>query len=469
MSQKSSRSPTLNKPFSWFKKTKTLNNILFSMKLQNPQFKSNNLDQPNINKTQNLDDPNQLNDEILIKILSRVPEAHKNPNYLVSKQWLNLQGRLVRSVRVLDWDFLVSGRLFSRFPNLVHVDLIHGCFNFDSPPKICILLNLDFGSFHVDLDYLNDGLCVLSSEEVDLGLKVLANGYPNLRKLAVVNASEIGLLSIGEECLILQELELHLCNDRVLCGIAVFRNLQILKLVGSVDGVYDGLVSDVGLTILAQGCKRLVKLELRGCGGSYDGIKAIGQCCQMLEELSFSDHRIEDGWLSALSYCDNLKTLRFVSCKSIDRSPAIDRDMGVCPALERLHMEKCQLRQKRSVRALFLLCRSARELVFNNCWGLTDDIFGTGKICRRVNSLSLEGCSRLTVEGLASAIFYWNDLESLSVTSCSNIKDSEVTPELATLFSALKKFTWKADTRSLLSASLVGTGMGKRGKIFGKK
>lgn len=468
MSQNSSPNLPLNKPFSWFKKTKTLNNIIFSMKLQNHQFKSNNLDpQPNKSKTQNLADPNHLTDEILIKILSLVPQAHKNPNFLVSKQWLNLQGRLVRSVRVLDWDFLVSGRLFYRFPNLVHVDLVHGCFNL--PQNLCILLNLDFGSFHVGLDFLNDGLCVLSAEEVDLGLKVLANGYPNLRKLGVVNASEIGLLSIGEECLILQELELHMCNDRVLCGVAAFRNLQILKLIGRVDGVYEGLVSDVGLTILAQGCKRLVKLELRGCGGSYDGIKAIGQCCHMLEEMSFSDHRIEDGWLSALSYCDNLKTLRFVSCKSIDHSPGIGSDIGVCPALERLHMEKCQLRQKRSVRALFLLCRSARELVFKNCWGLTDDIFGTGHVCRRVKSLSLERCSRLTIEGLASVIFNWNELESLSVTSCSNIKDSEVTPELATLFSVLKKFTWKADTRSLLSASLVGTGMGKRGKFFGKK
>ena len=83
--------------------------------------------------------------------------------------------------------------------------------------------------------------------------------------------------------------------------------------------------------------------------------------------------------------------------------------------------------------------------------------------------MSLEGCSRITIEGLSSVIFCWNEIGSLSVTSCSNIKDSEVTSELATLFSVLKKFTWKADTRSLLSASLVGTGMGKRGKFFRKK
>ncbi|PWA89975.1 chromatin-remodeling complex ATPase chain [Artemisia annua] len=39
-------------------------------------------------------------------------------------------------------------------------------------------------------------------------------------------------------------------------------------------------------------CPRLLKLELVGCEGSYDGIKAIGQCCQMMEavrELVFKD------------------------------------------------------------------------------------------------------------------------------------------------------------------------------------
>ena len=62
-------------------------------------------------------------------------------------------------------------------------------------------------------------------------------------------------------------------------------------------------VSDIGLTILAHGCKRLVKLELSGCEGSYDGISAIGRCCLMLEELTFSDHRMDAGWIAGLSYC----------------------------------------------------------------------------------------------------------------------------------------------------------------------
>lgn len=83
--------------------------------------------------------------------------------------------------------------------------------------------------------------------------------------------------------------------------------------------------------------------------------------------------------------------------------------------------------------------------------------------------LSLEGCSLLTTEGLESAVLSWKDLQKLRVVSCENIKDSEVSPALSTLFSILKELQWRPDTRSLLSSSLVESGMGKRGSKFFKK
>ena len=45
--------------------------------------------------------------------------------------------------------------------------------------------------------------------DVNLGLKIIVNRYPNLRKLGVMNASEMRQLSVAEECPILQALELH--------------------------------------------------------------------------------------------------------------------------------------------------------------------------------------------------------------------------------------------------------------------
>lgn len=374
---------------------------------------------------------------------------------------------------MLDREFLESGRLFLRFPNLTHVDLLGGCLF--SPRNLGILVvthrmgSMDVGSsiFSPNWRIFEENL--LPVDKVDRALRLLAGGYPNLRKLAVIGASELGLLSVAEECLTLQDLELHKCNDNILRGIAACGNLQILKLVGVVEGLYSSVVSDIGLTILAQGCKRLVKLELSGCEGSFDGIKAIGQCCQMLEELTICDHRMEDGWLAGLSYCENLKTFRLLSCKKIDSCPGPDVYLGSCPALERLHLQKCQLRDKKSARALFRVCGAVKEMVIQDCWGLDNGIFIAASICRRVKFLSLEGCSLLTVEGLESVIFSWQDLESLSVVSCRKIKDGEITPALATLFSNLKDLKWRPDTKSLLASSLAGTGMGRKGgKMFKK-
>lgn len=77
--------------------------------------------------------------------------------------------------------------------------------------------------------------------------------------------------------------------------------------------------------------------------------------------------------------------------------------------------------------------------------------------------LSLEGCSLLTTGGLESVILTWNELESLRVMSCNKIKDLEVSPALASLFSVLKELKWRPDSRSILASVLEETGMGKKG------
>ncbi|XP_027331835.1 F-box protein At5g07670-like [Abrus precatorius] len=408
-----------------------------------------------------------LSDQLLLTILSKLPISQRNSNSLVCKRWLNLQGRLVRSLRVLDPNFILSGRLIHRFPNLNHVDLVPA--SFTSPQNSSILLNHRVISLHVDSSWCFGKENLLPSETVDLALKSLASGCPNLRKLEVAGASEVGLLTVGEECATLQELELQKCNDAVLRGVAGCGNLQVLRVIGSVEGFYESSVSDIGLTILAQGCKRLVKLELCGCEGSFDGVKAIGKCCVMLEELSFVDHRMDDGWLAAVSFCENLKALRLESCKVIDGNPGLEEHLGCCVALQRLNLEKCQLRDRNGVGALWRVCRNAKEIVLQDCWGLDDAVFSLAVICRRVKLFYVEGCSLLTTEGLESVIESWKELECLRVVSCKNIKDSGISSSLATLFSTLKELKWRPDNKYLLPSSLVGITMGKKGGKFFKR
>ncbi|PPD78541.1 hypothetical protein GOBAR_DD24524 [Gossypium barbadense] len=413
------------------------------------------------------------------------------------------------SYQTFDWSFVTSGRVFTRFPNLTDLDLVRSCIQM--PKSSGIIVTHKTMSVHVDTHFILDGFleetALLPSNAVDQGLRMIAEKYPNLQRLAATGASEEGLLRIAEECPTLQELELHCCGDLALRGIAGIKNLQVVKLMGFIGVFYNSTISDIGLTLLAQGCRRLVKLELCGCEGSYDGIKAIGQCCQMLEELTLSEHRMDGGWLAGLSFCGNLKTLRLRSCKSIDKSPGADEHLGSCLTLEELHLQGCQIRDKQSVKALFLVCENVRDIVLHDCWGLEDDVFSLASICRklvillensvstelrvictniaikfpegseldsfqmtmRVKLLSLEGCSLLTIRGLELVVLSWKELQRLRVMSCNNIKDTEVTPELATLFSVLKELIWRPDSRSLLSSNLAGTGMGRKGDRFFKR
>ncbi|KAJ4977465.1 hypothetical protein NE237_002571 [Protea cynaroides] len=75
-------------------------------------------------KSSKLDLTAILSSQLLLRIFSKLPDSQCNSNLLVCKRWLNLHGRLVYSVKLLNWDFLISGRLLSRLPNLTDVDLV---------------------------------------------------------------------------------------------------------------------------------------------------------------------------------------------------------------------------------------------------------------------------------------------------------------------------------------------------------
>ncbi|KAE8657723.1 Preprotein translocase Sec, Sec61-beta subunit protein [Hibiscus syriacus] len=214
-----------------------------------------------------------LSDVLLLKIFSKLPISQHVSNSLVCKRWLYLNGRLVQSLKVMDWSFVSSGRIFNRFPNITGLDLVRSYFRM--PRNSGILVTCERTSVHVDTNYTVDGFLgetsFLPSNEVDKGLTLVAEKYPNLQRLVAIGADEEGLIRIAAECGTLQELELHFCDDLALKGISGIKNLQVVKLIGFIDGFYNSVISDIGLTLLAQGCKRLVKLELCGCEG-------IGQC-----------------------------------------------------------------------------------------------------------------------------------------------------------------------------------------------
>ncbi|XXG70460.1 hypothetical protein AAC387_Pa06g3217 [Persea americana] len=325
-----------------------------------------------------IDPTSLLSDSLLLRIFSLLPSSQYLPNSLVCKRWLALHGRLRRSLKLLD-----SSSFTSRFSDLTEIDLIAASVHSQSPRSSSyIFLTLPIHSDDSAARFVLDEL-FLPPDYIDIGLRTLSSGCPNLWKLTLIAETKAGLASIAAECPTLQELELHRCTNDVLSTIASFENLQILRVIAFVEGLYDdSSISDVGLTILAHDCRCLVKLELSGCEGSYEGISAIGPCCPMLEELTLCDHWMDGGWLAPLSFCGNLKTLRLEGCKKVDANPGQVEHLGLCLALKTLQLRRCQLQDKESLSTLFIVCATVREIIFQNFWGLDNDMFSIASICR---------------------------------------------------------------------------------------
>ncbi|KAJ8629818.1 hypothetical protein MRB53_023141 [Persea americana] len=333
-----------------------------------------------------IDPTSLLSDSLLLRIFSLLPSSQYLPNSLVCKRWLALHGRLRRSLKLLD-----SSSFTSRFSDLTEIDLIAASVHSQSPRSSSyIFLTLPIHSDDSAARFVLDEL-FLPPDYIDIGLRTLSSGCPNLWKLTLIAETKAGLASIAAECPTLQELELHRCTNDVLSTIASFENLQILRVIAFVEGLYDdSSISDVGLTILAHDCRCLVKLELSGCEGSYEGISAIGPCCPMLEELTLCDHWMDGGWLAPLSFCGNLKTLRLEGCKKVDANPGQVEHLGLCLALKTLQLRRCQLQDKESLSTLFIVCATVREIIFQNFWGLDNDMFSIASICRSYYQIGFE-------------------------------------------------------------------------------
>ncbi|KAJ8641000.1 hypothetical protein MRB53_017694 [Persea americana] len=104
----------------WFK-DKALKHVVFKMQLD-PLSAS--LDDQNLTLDKKAADdfravdPTCLLLDSLLRIFTLLPSSQYLPNSLFCKRWLALHGRLCRSFKLLDWHFLDSGSLTSRFPDL---------------------------------------------------------------------------------------------------------------------------------------------------------------------------------------------------------------------------------------------------------------------------------------------------------------------------------------------------------------
>lgn len=117
---------------------------------------------------------------------------------------------------------------------------------------------------------------------------------------------------------------------------------------------------------LAASWKRLSMLEsikLDGCLVTTSGLKAIGNCCLSLTELSLSKCSgvTDDGLSFFATKHKQLKKLDITCCREIT-DVSIAHITSSCPALMSLRMESCTLVPKEAFVLIGQQCHALEEL-----------------------------------------------------------------------------------------------------------
>nr|CAD1844886.1 unnamed protein product [Ananas comosus var. bracteatus] len=414
----------------------------------------------------------RLSDELLLRILAALPDHLRGPSSLVSKRWLRLAGRLRRSLTLLEWRFL-HRRLALRFPDLTDLDLVPASFSSSSASTSAAVLNRGPVSVPSSPTPTLPSATAASSPgrhrpwsrrcraELPRSPQALRRRPnrlpvgPHRRRRWLPHSSGAGAPPMHRSRPP-PHLRIQQPPDPPPCRL---RRGFLRWARGHRHRPHH---PRPWMQAPRQARARRVRGELR---------RDLRNRAVLRDARGAHDLRPPDGRRVARRalLLRKPQDAEAGGCRRIDTDPGPIEHLGSCAAIERLQMQRCQLRDRRSLHALFVVCEAAREIVFENCWGLDNEMFSSASICRRVKLLSLEGCSLLTTEGLESVILTWKDLQNLIVVSCNNIKNNEVSPALSSLFSDLKELKWRPDTKSLLAMSLAGTGMGKKGGRFFKR
>ncbi|XP_021826436.1 F-box/LRR-repeat protein 3 [Prunus avium] len=313
----------------------------------------------------------------------------------------------------------------------------------------------------------------------DMGVGCIAVGCRKLRLISLKWCPGVGDLGVGllaVKCKDIRSLDLSYLPITDKCLPSIFK-LQYLE-----DLVLEGCfgIDDDSLSGLKHGCKSLKKLDISSCqnithvglssltsgsgsGGfleqiilshgspvtlaladslkklpmlqsiklddcpvTYAGLKAIGNWCASLRELSLSKcAEVTDESLSSLlTKHKDLRKLDITCCRKITYA-SIDHITNSCTALTSLRMESCTLVPREAFVLIGQRCQFLEEI------DITDnevDDEGLKSICRcsNLSSLKLGICLNITDEGVANIGMCCSKLVELDLYRCTGISDSGI-------------------------------------------
>ncbi|PSS17671.1 F-box/LRR-repeat protein [Actinidia chinensis var. chinensis] len=324
-----------------------------------------------------------------------------------------------------------------------------------------------------NLEKLWLGRCKLIT---DMGIGCIAVGCRKLRLISLkwcLGVGDLGVNLVAVKCKEIRSLDLSYLPITNKCLPAILK-LQYLE-----DLVLEGCfgIDDDSLAVLKQGCKSLETLDmsscrnvshvglssltsgaaslrqlilaygspvtpalsdslqklstlqsikLDGCPITCSGLKAIGNWCVSLREISLSKCMgvTDEGLSSVVTKHKDLRKLDITCCRQITHV-SIAHITNSCASLTSLKMESCTLVPKEAFALIGQRCHLLEELDLTDN-EIDDEGLKSMSRCSKLSSLKLGICLNITDEGLTHIGMCCTNLTELDLYRSAGITDSGI-------------------------------------------
>ena len=183
-------------------------------------------------------------------------------------------------------------------------------------------------------------------------------------------------------------------------------------------------ISDASLAAIASN-RELTTLSLIGCKGITDtGIQIIAQRCKKLADVRLSSTAISSKGVAALiTYCPELTRLLLPYCWRITDDAMLPLATGCCPKLQELSFASCVNITDAALRSIANGCPGLSSLAVGNTAVTDNGIDTLVKACPNMRVLQLQSTAT-SDKSLHSIAAHSKNLRALLLVGCKGISDA---------------------------------------------
>ncbi|KAK4198883.1 putative SCF E3 ubiquitin ligase complex F-box protein [Triangularia verruculosa] len=230
----------------------------------------------------------------------------------------------------------------------------------------------------------------------------------------------------------------------------------------ALDVSNDNQITEASIYAIAQHCKRLQGLNISGCHKvSPESMITLAENCRFLKRLKLNDCQqlTNEAVLAFAEHCPNileidlhqcklignepvtaliekgqaLRELRLVNCDLIDDNAFLSLPDKTFENLRILDLTSCDKLTDRAVQKIIQVAPRLRNLVFAKCRQLTDDaLYAIAGLGKNLHFLHLGHCHQITDEAVKKLVAECNRIRYIDLGCCTHLTDDSVM-KLATL------------------------------------